>query len=249
VTSDAAVSLVRATRRFGRIVAMDAVTLELGWGAITCVCGPNGSGKSTLLGMIAGLVLPSSGEVRIGGRGVRSPRAPGAPPRIGYLPQTPVLYDHLTGREHLRLLAQLDAHGDRSQAATDDLLEYLGLARQADDLVRSYSDGMRRKLGLACAAVHGKGIAVLDEPLAGLDEPGIDQALALLVRWRASGTCVLVASHRTHRFEGVVDRTLVLHEGRVIQDRYPEPSRHAHGLPPSDAGADAGEVPCRRGSS
>jgi ABC-type multidrug transport system ATPase subunit len=209
------ISLVDVTRHFGRRRAVSRVSFSARRGEIVGLLGPNGSGKSTLMGMVATLVSPSSGEVRYGDRGARS-YGPALRARIGVLAHELHLYPELSARANLAFFARLygvDA-GDRVETA----LESAGLSDRADDDVAGYSRGMRQRLALERALLHGPRLVLLDEPFTGLDDRAVGIVTDRLKRIASEGAIVVLATHDLDLAEGLVTRVALLRDGRLIAD-------------------------------
>jgi ABC-2 type transport system ATP-binding protein/oleandomycin transport system ATP-binding protein len=176
--------------------------------------GPNGSGKTTLLRIIATLLRPSSGggsvagfELRGGAEQIRG--------RVGYLSARGFLYDELNGSENLRFAARL-AGVEAGPVRIAELLDSAGLADAAEQRVRTYSTGMRRRLALAALRLRTLDVALLDEPYAGLDADGIGQVDRMVSRFRESGTAVILASHQAGEATRLADQALRLEAGRLV---------------------------------
>jgi ABC-2 type transport system ATP-binding protein len=209
------------TKRFGRVVAVDDLDLEVGAGDVYGFLGANGSGKTTTVRLLLGLVLATSGTVEVLGEPV--PRAAGRVlPRVGSLVEGPAAYAHLSGRANLALFdAMGPGEGGRAgrRVRVGGALERVGLAGVADRRVRGYSLGMRQRLGLAAAMMRSPTLLVLDEPTNGLDPQGIREVRDLLLELNRGGTTVLVSSHQLAEVEQLCTRVGVLDRGRlVVQD-------------------------------
>ncbi|HET7477625.1 MAG TPA: ATP-binding cassette domain-containing protein [Dermatophilaceae bacterium] len=205
------------TKRFGAVLAVDRVDLDVRAGDIYGFLGANGSGKTTTVRMLLGLVLATSGQVEVLGQPM--PRA-GARvlPRVGALVEGPAAYGHLSGR---RNLAILDASGGRLRSGdrsrrVDQVLEQVGLAGVGRRPVRAYSLGMRQRLGLAAALLRRPELLVLDEPTNGLDPQGIREVRQLLLDLHAGGTTVFMSSHLLAEVEVLCTRVGVLDQGRLV---------------------------------
>jgi ABC-2 type transport system ATP-binding protein len=213
-----AVRFEGVTRRYGSRVALDGVELTVPAGALFGLIGPNGAGKSTCIALIATLLPPSTGRVRVFGADVRE-RADEARRRIGYAPEEPLVYGGLTPREFVALSATL--HGLDKEAgarAATELLAALGLADRADDAIAGFSKGMRRKALLAAALAHDPDLLVLDEPLEGLDVFA-QQALKALLRERvARGKTVLYSTHILEVVDGLCSHVALLDRGKLVAD-------------------------------
>jgi ABC-2 type transport system ATP-binding protein len=208
----------RLGRRYGRLVGLDRLDLELRAGECVALIGANGSGKSTAVRAIAGLLEPSEGTVRIDGHDPHvEPDGELARAALALVPDAPLLYDDLTVRQHLELVAL--AHGvagDGAEGRIGALLDRLGLTARADFLPAELSRGMRQKTGLACALVRPARLLVLDEPVVGLDPPSQALLAELLLEAKRGGTAVLLTTHQMRFADGVADRALLLDEGKVL---------------------------------
>jgi len=202
-----------------RFTAVEDVSLTLVRGEIFGLLGPNAAGKTTTIKMILGLIRPTRGTVLLDGR---DPRNPDARRRLGYLPENPCFYDHLSAVEYLDLVGSLcgipPAIG-RSRAAA--LLERLGLASHARKPLRKFSKGMTQRLGLAQALLNEPTLLVLDEPMSGLDPIGRAEAKKLLREERERGTTVLLSSHALAETETICDRFGIMNEGRLLETAIP----------------------------
>ena len=208
------------TKRFGRVLAVDDIDLDVREGDRYGFLGPNGSGKTTTVRMLLGLVFPTAGTASV--MGARVPHDLRAVlPQIGALVEEPAAYGHLSGRANLALLDAAGPGGSRStrRRRIDDALEQVGLAGLGRRPVRSYSFGMRQRLGLAAALLRRPRLLVLDEPTNGLDPQGIHEIRELLLDMNASGTTLFVSSHLLSEVEQLCTRVGVLDRGRlVLQD-------------------------------
>ena len=205
------------TKRFGRVEAVRSVSIDVREGDRYGLLGPNGSGKTTLVRMLLGLVYATSGEIDVLGQ--RMPRHAGRVlPEIGALIEEPAAYPHLSGRANLRLL---DAAGPRGSRRTrrrrvDDALERVGLAAIDRRPVKTYSLGMRQRLGLAGALVRRPRLLVLDEPGNGLDPRGIKDIRDLLLDLNSSGVTIFLSSHLLQEVSLLCTRIGVIDSGRLV---------------------------------
>lgn len=204
------------SRHFGSLVAVDNLNLQLKPGELFGFLGPNGAGKTTTMRMIVGLLRPTAGTVLVAGHDVRTdPLA--VKKVVGYLAQTPHLYDKLTGREFLRFLGGLyGLTDDESDRRAGQLFEMIDLAEKADALIESYSGGMRHKIGLCAALLHRPRVLVLDEPLAGLDPYSARQVKDVLRQLCQQGVTILLSTHILEIAERVSDRVGILQRGRLV---------------------------------
>ncbi|MER5540078.1 ABC transporter ATP-binding protein [Streptomyces mirabilis] len=201
------------TKRFGDVVALDGVDLDVAQGQIHGLVGPNGAGKTTLLGLLLGLAVADSGHLEILGTPLR--RALAAPDGVAGFVDGPGLYPSLTARQNLAALAALRGHDART-AGVDDVLEQVGLTDVADDQARGFSLGMRQRLGLAAALLTKPRLLVLDEPSNGLDPAGKKHVHGVLTRLAADGTSVVLSSHRMDDLQALCSEATIVATGRVV---------------------------------
>ena len=219
------------TKRYPGLTAVNDVSFTARAGEVTGYLGPNGSGKSTTLKMITGLIDPSDGQILF--RGEPIGRDPMAYRRLlGYVPEEPHLYPHLTGAEYLAMVGQLRRLDEASLAnKIDGFLRLLSLQEDRHTPISSYSKGMRQKVLLAAALLHNPELVLLDEPFSGLD---VNSALVLrdLIRQLAArGKVVLFSSHEMETVERVCQRIVILHKGRVVANDSIEQLRALMSLP------------------
>jgi len=198
-------------RWFGNVVAVNDISFELGPG-LTGLLGPNGAGKSTLLHLLAGLLQPSAGAVRIAGEPAW--RNPAVYRRLGLVPEREAIHDYLTGREFVLLNARLQALPD-AEAAIDRAIATVDLAAVADRPIGTYSKGMRQRIKLAGALVHEPGILLLDEPFNGMDPRQRLHMMDLLRSMAEAGRTILFSSHILEEVERLADSVLVIYAGRL----------------------------------
>jgi ABC-2 type transport system ATP-binding protein len=199
------------SKRYGERVAVDRIDLEIPAGVVSGFVGPNGAGKTTTIRMLLGLISPSSGSARVLGHPVTRPAAYLA--RVGALIEAPAFYPTLSGVRNLEVLARL-GRLERGRAA--QALAQVGLADRADDLVRSYSLGMRQRLGVAAALLPAPELVILDEPANGLDPAGIREIRTLLRDLADRGTTVLVSSHLLSEVEAICDHLVMIDQGQIV---------------------------------
>jgi ABC-2 type transport system ATP-binding protein len=204
------------TKRWGDHLAVDRLDLDVAAGTIFGFLGRNGAGKTTTIKMMMGLLEPTAGRVRLGGHDVaRTPEA--AKAVTGYVPDRPWLHEKLTGREHLAFVGGLFGLDARTAATrADALLDDLALAAQADDLIETWSHGMKQRLALAGALVHRPRILVLDEPMVGLDPEGARDLRRRLRALAADGVAVFLSTHSLPVAEDVADRIGIVDRGRLV---------------------------------
>ena len=207
-------SIRELSRNFGRRRALTRVSLDCRSGEIVGLLGPNGAGKSTLLAIISTLASPSSGEVLYGGRTARQIGAP-VRSRIGVLSHDLHLYSELTAIENLVFFGRLYGVTEPETVATG-ALRRARLDDRGRDLVSGFSRGMRQRLALERALLHNPRLLLLDEPFTGLDDASTMALIERLRELRGSGCIVLVATHDLDVGEAVLDRAVILHDGRLI---------------------------------
>lgn len=218
-------------KRFGKVTAVDGVSFSAADGRITALLGPNGAGKSTTLRMIAGVIKPDRGRVRIDGRDVAEDRE-AAVRELGTLPFNSGLYPRLTGRENIAYFGRL--HGLRDAELgrrVDELVERLGLGEVADRAAKGYSQGEAMKVAVARALVHRPRNIILDEPTNGLDVKALRALREMIRALRDEGHCILFSSHVMQEVAALCDRIVIISHGRVTATGTPEELRAQYGEP------------------
>ncbi|MBV9957481.1 MAG: ABC transporter ATP-binding protein [Acidobacteria bacterium] len=224
--SEVLVKVEAVKRSYGALVAVNEVSLSVSAGEVYALVGANGAGKSTLIRIITGITAPDAGQVLICGEELAR-RAPLLKKRLGYLPEELYLYNRLTGREYLQLVAGL------KEAAPDGIaaeLEFFELAAVADKWVGSYSLGMRKKLGLAAALTGAPDVLVLDEPLNGLDVEMMRKLRLRIEEEREKGRAVLVSSHVMSFVERISNRVGIMRGGLLVAEGSPPELREQAAL-------------------
>lgn len=202
------------SRRFGRLQAVEDVGLDVQEGDIYGFLGLNGAGKTTTLRMILGLIRPTAGRVSVFGLDARA-RFIEIMRQVGALVELPAYYPHLSARKNLEILRL--ATGGLPESLIPQTLERVGLGARMDDPVRTYSQGMRQRLGIAMALLPQPRLVILDEPTNGLDPQGINEIRSLLLELnRARGVTILISSHLLHEIEITCNRVGILKQGRLI---------------------------------
>jgi ABC-type multidrug transport system ATPase subunit len=202
------------SRHFGRRRALHRVSLACDAGTILGLLGPNGAGKSTLLAILSTLLAPTSGRVRYGEHDARS-AGPMLRGRLGLLGHDLYLYPELTARENLEFFARLYGLA-RPRDRADGALAEAGLADRADEAVSGFSRGMRQRLALERALLHGPRLLLLDEPFTGLDDASGHALVRRLRGLRDAGAIVIAATHDLDLAEGLLDEVVILREGRLL---------------------------------
>jgi ABC-2 type transport system ATP-binding protein len=203
-------------KEYGDFTAVAGLDLDVHRGEIFGFLGPNGAGKTTTIRMVAGVLRPTRGSVSIGGVDLdREPEA--AKAKVGYIPDRPFLYEKLSGGEFLRYVAGLWGRDDpATEARAERLLELFDLADWKDELVESYSHGMRQKLLISSALIHQPELIVVDEPMVGLDPRSARLLKDLLRAFADQGGAVFLSTHTLEVAEVLCDRIAIIHRGDII---------------------------------
>ena len=209
------IQIEQLTKRFGPKIAVRELELEIPRGQFFCFLGPNGAGKTTTIKMLTGLVRPTSGRASIGGHDIQA--EPIAAKRLlGYVPDTPFLYDKLTAREFLRFVAGVYQMDDTELAERGDpLLETFGILHMGDQLIHDMSHGMRQKLSFVACFLHDPKVVVVDEPWVGLDPKSIHLVKTFLKERCQGGLTVFMSTHSLSITEEIADRVGIIHQGRL----------------------------------
>ncbi|MGK5733419.1 ABC transporter ATP-binding protein [Streptomyces sp. URMC 124] len=207
------IDIVSLTKRYGRTTGVEGLDIRVGEGEVFGFLGPNGAGKTTTLRCLVGLLRPTEGRVRVLGRDPFTEHMRLAP-SLGYLPGELRLYPELTGRETLRLLAELQGAPARLRGELCERLDLTGT--ELDRTVRTYSRGMKQKLGLVQALQHEPELVILDEPTEGLDPLVQETFYALLEEIRAAGRTVLLSSHVLPEVQRTCEAVAIVRAGRLV---------------------------------
>ena len=205
------------TKRYGTAAVVDGLELTVGAGQVFGFVGPNGAGKTTTLRMLLGLVHPSQGSMSVNGRLLPDPTGLA---QVGAMIEEPSFYSWMSGRRNLETLARCGAPLSTADAI-DRVLEAQGLTAVADHKVKTYSQGMRQRLGLAAAMMRSPNLLILDEPTNGRDPAGLRAFLSMVRDLADDGVTVLLSSHLLSEVEQVCDEVAVLDRGRVIEHGHP----------------------------
>lgn len=209
--SEHAIEAVGLTKRYGRRTAVDGLDLQVPAGSISGFVGPNGAGKTTTIRMLLGLAKPTSGGARV--LGVPLEQHKEYLNRVGALIDGPTFYPTLSGRENLAVLAKLSGIPARR---IDEVLQRVGLESRSKDPFRTYSLGMRQRLGIAAALLPDPALMILDEPTNGLDPHGIAEIRSLLKSFAAEGRTVFVSSHLLSEIQQICQHLIVIEHGRLV---------------------------------
>jgi ABC-2 type transport system ATP-binding protein len=209
-----ALRAIALSKAYGKRLAVDHLDLEVDRGELFGFLGPNGAGKTTTIRMALGLIAPTNGSVEILGMEVRHNRSK-VLPRVGALVESPALYGYLSGRDNLRAFG--DLLGGVPAKRIDEVLEIVSLTGRDRDKVKTYSMGMKQRLGLAVALLNNPDLLILDEPANGLDPAGIVEMRDLLRALAAEGKTVFVSSHVLSEVQQICNRVAIINHGKLIR--------------------------------
>ncbi len=209
------IELKSLTKTYGSFVAVDAIDLFVPKGELFGFLGPNGAGKTTTLRMIAGILRPTAGSVRIAGLDLATD-AMAAKAKLGFIPDRPFIYEKLTGMEFLRFVAGLyREEGERIEHRSRELLALFDLEDWRDELVESYSHGMRQKLIVSSAFVHRPDVIVVDEPMVGLDPKAARTLKDLFREYTRRGHTIMMSTHTLEVAQTMCDRIGIIQKGKI----------------------------------
>jgi ABC-2 type transport system ATP-binding protein len=218
-------------KRYSSIPAVQDVSFTARAGEVTGYLGANGSGKSTTMKMIVGLIASSNGEILFNGIPIQQDPIQ-YKMRIGYVPEEPYLYSHLTGLEYLVMVGQLRNLAARPAAeCIDELLRLFGIHGDRDVPISSYSKGMRQKVLLSAALMHNPDLILLDEPFSGLDVGTSLVLRSLIQELAARGKVILFSSHELETVERISSHVVILHKGKIVADDSMERLRTLSSVP------------------
>ena len=212
------IEISNLTKRYGNITAVSDVNLSIPSGQFFGFLGPNGAGKTTTIKTIVGLLKPSSGTVKVEGFDIQKQPIQ-AKQVVGFIPDKPFIYEKLTGREFLQFSAglyQVDQRDVESRIA--QLLETFELSDWGDELVESFSHGMRQKLVMSAALIHQPKVIVVDEPMVGLDPKGARLVKKIFREICAQGTTIFMSTHTLEIAEQMCDKIAIIQKGRIIAE-------------------------------
>jgi ABC-2 type transport system ATP-binding protein len=207
-----AIAIDGLTKAYGKVLAVDHLSLQVENGEIFGFLGPNGAGKTTTMRMLLGLVNPTSGSAQVLGMDIAD-NLPAILARTGSIIENPTFYPFLSGRENLRVVARLT---DAPDQRIEEVLELVDLVGSAKRKFKTYSLGMKQRLAVGAALVNSPDLLLLDEPANGLDPAGIVEMRSLMKRLKDQGHTVLISSHVLHEIEQICDRIVILNHGRVV---------------------------------
>jgi ABC-2 type transport system ATP-binding protein len=210
------IAIENLVKQYGAFTAVDGVTLDVGAGEIHGFLGPNGAGKTTTIRMIAGLLKPTSGRILVNGHdlAVEPERAKAS---LGFIPDRPFIYEKLTAGEFLRFHAGLyGLDEDQTRGRVREMLELFELGRWEDELVESFSHGMKQRLVMSAAFMHRPRAVLVDEPMVGLDPRGARLIKDVFRRMSARGVAILMSTHTLEVAQEMCDRISIILKGRII---------------------------------
>ena len=210
------IELKNISKKYGDILAVNGLDLDIPKGEIFGFIGPNGAGKTTTINIMGGILSPTSGDVKICGINMET-HPEKAKGKIGFIPDRPHLYEKLTGMEYLKFTADLygveqDAFDDKSRTQ----LEMFSLMDWSNDLIESYSHGMKQRLVMAAAFLHDPEVIIVDEPMVGLDPAGIKMVKDLFRTLAGQGVTIFMSTHTLTVAEDVCDRIGIIHKGSLV---------------------------------
>jgi ABC-2 type transport system ATP-binding protein len=223
------------TKTFGNVVAVSELSMSIRAGEIYCFLGPNGAGKTTTLNTIIGRKMPTSGDVLVNGVSLRSPDIEQARRRIGYMPEQPVLYDYLTGREFIQFIGRVYGADQTLNDWLEERLSALQMSDDADRLIKDYSAGMKKKISFLAALAHGPDTLIFDEPTGALDAPSARVVKDEMVAARNRGSLVFFTTHVMELAERLADRIAIIDHGRLVTEGTLQELRAAHGRRSSES--------------
>jgi ABC-2 type transport system ATP-binding protein len=215
------VSVLEATglaKSFGDLKAVDGVTFQIARGETYGLLGPNGAGKTTAISIIAGLLEPDGGEVRINGE-LMSPKAVGPKAHIGLVPQELAIYPDLSAAENMTFFGRLyGMPGDALKSRVRQVLEVVGLSERATDVTKEFSGGMKRRLNIGIGLLHSPQLLILDEPTVGVDPQSRNAILQAVEQLSSEGMAVLYTTHYMEEAERLCDRVGIIDQGKIMAE-------------------------------
>ena len=216
--ADRVIEIVNLAKHYGEFVAVRGLSARIERGEVFGFLGPNGAGKTTTIRMLMGILVPTSGRAMIDGLDCHSDRVE-VKRRVGYLPDAPIFYDYLRGREILEFVAEMHGHPrGEARRRSAELLGSLGLVDAAEEYAVNYSTGMKKKLALACALIHDPAVLILDEPTNGLDPRAAREVQDRLRASAAQGKTIFLSTHLLDMAERLCTRVGIIHKGELVAD-------------------------------
>lgn len=207
--------VINLIKDYNKFRAVDGITFTVNPGEIVGLLGPNGAGKTTVMRCIAGILLPTSGEIRINGYDLLTQQVD-AKKGLAFAPEVPALYELLTVKEHLRFVAMAFNSLNLYEKHADEILARYDLSEKANSFVATLSKGMKQKLAVACAWIHNAKVLLLDEPLIGIDPRGVHRFKLELIKAKHEGAAILISTHLLDTAEKFCDRVIILAKGRKV---------------------------------
>jgi len=210
------IKITNLTKIFGKLTAVDNLSLEIEKGELFGFLGPNGAGKTTTLKMLTGLMIPTSGSALIGGYDIQKNRI-NAKQIIGYVPDRPYVYEKLTGKEFLEFIARI-YRMDLKIASTkiNELLELFELKKWENELIESYSHGMKQKVVMCSSLIHNPSVLIIDEPMVGLDPKSTKLVKEIFINLASKDITVLISTHSMDLVEKICTRIGIINHGKLI---------------------------------
>jgi len=211
-----AISIDKATKCYGRLRAVDGISLDVRRGELFAFLGPNGAGKTTTIKMISGLLSPDEGRITVCGHPM-STDSQAAKAHIAYVPDQPFLYGKLTSREFMRFVGEMYGIDRRVlPARMEHYMNQLDVTKFADQLAEGYSHGMKQRVVLAAALLHEPDILIVDEPMVGLDPRTARTVKDIFLAWARAGRTVFMSTHTLEVAEAIADRIAIINHGRIV---------------------------------
>ena len=210
------IKLINLTKLYGKLIAVNGINLEVARGEVFGFLGPNGAGKTTTIKMMAGLLQPTSGSALIGGYDIQEEPLK-AKFITGFIPDRPFLYEKLTAKEFMHVIAKLYSMEDEKKRISE-LLDLVGLKEWADELVENFSHGMKQRLVMASALLHKPQVLVVDEPMVGLDPRGARLVKDIFRDLASKGVTVFMSTHTLEIVENMCTRVAIINKGEIIAE-------------------------------
>ncbi len=210
------ITIKNLTKSYGSFVAVNNISLEVAAGGIFAFLGVNGAGKTTTIKMLTGILRPSTGSIFLGGFDLLA-EPQHAKAITGYIPDRPNLYPKLTGREFLYFICDMyKITGKQAERRIDQVLEEYSLVQWQDELIESYSHGMKQRVATCAALVHEPKVLIVDEPMVGLDPHGARNLKDALKRYAQAGTTIFLSTHSLNVAEELADNLAIIHQGSIL---------------------------------
>lgn len=210
------IEIVNLTKRFGNLVAVDKLNLRVEKGEIFGFLGPNGAGKTTTIKMLTGLLIPDEGFTKVEGYDVQKDPIK-AKSIIGFIPDRPYLYEKLTGKEFMEFIANIyEVVGKNVEKRIEELFEMFELTKWKDELIESYSHGMRQKLIMSSALLHNPSVYIIDEPMVGLDPKSAKIVKEIFQNLAKKGNTIFLSTHSMEIVEKICSRIGIIQNGKLI---------------------------------